>query len=71
MLFVGAGQDENLLRQKIDELALNDCITLCGKISDRELMKKIYARADLFLFPSLTLLLILFLWYNCNLYHHK
>lgn len=53
MLFVGAGQDENLLRQKIDELALNDCITLCGKISDRELMKKIYARADLFLFPSL------------------
>lgn len=53
MLYVGAGQDEEKLRLKIKELNLEKEIILCGKISDRELMKKIYARADIFLFPSL------------------
>lgn len=32
---------------------MNQDIIMCGKISDRELLANIYARADLFLFPSL------------------
>lgn len=53
MLYVGGGQDEEKLEEKIKQLQLNNEVILCGKITDRELMKKIYARADLFLFPSL------------------
>lgn len=53
MLYVGSGQDEEKLKEKIKKLSLDDEVILCGKISDRELMKKIYARADVFLFPSL------------------
>lgn len=53
MLYVGNGQDEDKLKERIEELQLYDEVLLCGRITDRELMKKIYARADLFLFPSL------------------
>ncbi len=53
MLFVGFGPDENKLKAKIKEHGLEDCVTLCGKVSDQDLLKKIYARADLFLFPSM------------------
>lgn len=53
MLYVGSGQDEDKLKEKIKELQLGNEVLLCGRITDRELMKKIYARADLFLFPSL------------------
>lgn len=53
MLYVGSGQDEEKLKEKIKELQLVNDVLLCGRVTDRELMKKIYARADLFLFPSL------------------
>lgn len=53
MLFVGNGQDEEKLKEKVQEMNLNNEVVLCGKVTDRELMKKIYARSDLFLFPSL------------------
>ncbi len=53
MLFVGSGPDENLLREKIKELKLEENVILCGKICDRDLIAKIYRRAHLFLFPSL------------------
>ena len=53
MLFVGSGQDENELRRIIDKNNMQQDIIMCGKISDRELLANIYARADLFLFPSL------------------
>lgn len=53
MLYVGSGQDEEKLKEKIKELQLANDVLLCGRVTDRELMKKIYARADLFLFPSL------------------
>ncbi len=53
MLYVGSGQDEEKLKEKIKELQLGNDVLLCGRVTDRELMKKIYARADLFLFPSL------------------
>lgn len=53
MLFVGTGQDEKELKNKIKEYNLEDRIILCGKISDRELLRDYYTRSDLFLFPSL------------------
>ncbi len=52
MLFVGSGFDEGKLRKRISDLGLEKEVILCGKITDRELLKKYYARADLFLFPS-------------------
>ncbi len=53
MLFVGSGPDLKKLQKKIDNLDLSDCVVLCGKISDRELLSKIFCRAKLFIFPSL------------------
>lgn len=53
MLFVGDGQDKKELENKIKEYKLEDKIILCGKCSDRELLKEYYASSDLFLFPSL------------------
>lgn len=53
MLFVGFGQDEEILRKKINELNLNKDVILCGKVTDREILSYYYERADLFLFPSI------------------
>ena len=53
MLFVGTGQDEKELIKEIERLSLNDKVIMCGKVTDRELLSKYYARSDLFLFPSL------------------
>jgi glycosyltransferase involved in cell wall biosynthesis len=54
MLFVGVGKDEELLKDYIRENDLENDVILCGKITDRELLTSLYARADLFLFPSLS-----------------
>ena len=53
MIFVGTGQDENDLLNYINELEISDNVIMAGKITDREELAKYYARADLFLFPSL------------------
>ena len=53
MLFVGNGQDEEELKKLIKELHLEKDVILCGKVTDRNLLAKYFARADLFLFPSL------------------
>lgn len=53
MLFVGDGQDKKELSLKIKEYGLEDRIILCGKCSDRDLLRDYYASSDLFLFPSL------------------
>lgn len=53
MLFVGSGQDENELKQVINKNELENDVVMCGKITDRELLANYYARADLFLFPSM------------------
>ena len=52
MLFVGTGQDENILKKHIKELNLENEIILCGKISNKEELEYYYKRAYLFLFPS-------------------
>ena len=51
MLFVGTGQDENILKEHIKKLKL-DNIIMCGKVTDRKILGYYYKRADLFLFPS-------------------
>ena len=53
MLFIGTGQDEDRLAKYIKEKGLDNKVLLCGKIMDRELLASYFARADLFLFPSM------------------
>lgn len=53
MLFVGAGQDEERLKEYIDQKGLNDNIIMSGRLEDRQDVIYAYSRADLFLFPSL------------------
>ena len=53
MLYVGTGQDENDLKSYINELGIAENVIMVGKITDRNELSKYYARADLFLFPSL------------------
>ena len=53
MLFIGNGQDMEELKKKIKEYKLDSDVILCGKITDRDLLASIYARSDLFLFPSM------------------
>ena len=52
MLFVGSGQDENILRNRVLKLGLDKNVIFCGKIINREELSYYYKRADLFLFPS-------------------
>ena len=50
---VGTGYAVHDIRMLIGELGLSHRVTLLGNIYDRERLKRIYAAADLFLFPSL------------------
>lgn len=52
MLYVGAGQDEDKLREKIKKLGLENEAKLTGKIMDRDILRALYLRTKLFLFPS-------------------
>lgn len=53
MFFVGSGYAASELHKKADELHLSPKVTFVGSITDRERLKRYYAAADLFLFPSL------------------
>ena len=53
MLYVGSGQDEDALKKHVTELGLNDRVIFTGRISEREKIAAVYARASLFLFPSM------------------
>ena len=53
MLYVGCGPDEKKLKLKIKEYGMYDCVYMTGKITNRVILSSIYARSDLFLFPSL------------------
>ena len=53
LYMVGMGYAVREIKQKIKELGLSHKVTLLGQIHDRELLKHIYAAADLFVFPSL------------------
>lgn len=52
MLYVGVGQDEEVLKEHINDLGLNNEVIMCGKITNRNVLAYYYKRADLFLFPS-------------------
>ena len=53
MFFVGTGYAEGEMKELVERLGIADKVTFVGRITDRELLKKYYAAADLFLFPSL------------------
>ena len=53
MIYVGSGVDEKRLKSRIKEYNMESDVILTGRITDRVLLSSIYARADLFLFPSL------------------
>lgn len=52
MIFVGQGYAEKELAELVRVLGLSDVVRFLGVIRDREEIKKLYARATLFLFPS-------------------
>ncbi len=53
LFMVGTGYAVREIRHKIKELGLAHRVTLLGNIHDRDRLKRIYAAADLFIFPSL------------------
>ena len=53
LMFVGPLEDGDKLLKKINEYGLNNDVIITGKIMDRDLIAKIYHRANLFVFPSL------------------
>ena len=52
MIFAGDGGDRSALERLVVKLGLSEKVLFTGKILDRELLKSLYARADLFLIPS-------------------
>jgi glycosyltransferase involved in cell wall biosynthesis len=53
MVFVGQGYAKPQLQSLVADLGIADKVLFHDVVFDRELLKAIYARADLFLFPSL------------------
>ena len=53
LFMVGTGYAVREIKHRIKQLGLRDNVTLLGNIHDREGLKRIYAAADLFIFPSL------------------
>lgn len=53
MIFIGDGPDVDQLKGRIKDYHLKKKVILTGLITDRELLKKIYMRANIFIFPSL------------------
>jgi glycosyltransferase involved in cell wall biosynthesis len=53
MLFVGEGYAKQNIENLIASYGLNYRVTFLGAIHDRDRLKRLYASADLFLFPSL------------------
>ncbi len=53
LLFAGEGYAKNKMEKLITRYKLNDRTKFLGAIHDRNRLKRIYASADLFLFPSL------------------
>jgi glycosyltransferase involved in cell wall biosynthesis len=53
MFFVGTGYAAEDLKQLVDDLGLSEKVEFVGSVFDRDELKKYYAAADLFLFPSI------------------
>ena len=53
IVFAGQGPDADKLHALADRLGLSENAVFTGHIADREILKGLYARADLFVFPPL------------------
>ncbi len=53
MVFVGTGYAQEAMQEMVKNLGLAPQTIFMGNLQDREFLKSLYARADLFLFPSL------------------
>lgn len=53
LFMLGTGYATAQIRNLVDELCLNDHVTMVGVVEDRNILKRYYAASDLFLFPSL------------------
>lgn len=53
MLVVGGGYAEEELKMLTEGLGLNQDVIFLGTITDRDRLKRIFCRADLFVFPSI------------------
>lgn len=53
MIFVGVGTELKELEEYVEKLGLSENVIFAGKVTDRDLLRAIYCRAKLFLFPSL------------------
>lgn len=53
LVSVGQGPDSERLLEMTKTLGLSDNVVFTGHLADRDLLKGLYARADLFVFPSL------------------
>ena len=52
MVFVGGGDDAGWLKERAEELGISSKVIFTGPVHDREVLRAINSRADLFLFPS-------------------
>jgi glycosyltransferase involved in cell wall biosynthesis len=53
LYFVGSGYALREMKQKVEQLGLNDKVTFVGSVTDRQTLSEYYMASDLFLFPSL------------------
>lgn len=53
MFFVGTGYAVDEMKALVDALSISEHVVFVGQVNDRLTLKKYYAAADLFLFPSL------------------
>ena len=53
MFFVGTGYAVDEMKALVDALSISEHVVFVGQVNDRSTLKKYYAAADLFLFPSL------------------
>lgn len=53
MLFVGTGYASDAMKEMVSGKALDRKVTFVGNVTERDIIRKYYAAADLFLFPSL------------------
>jgi len=53
MIFVGEGKSREDFETQVKQFKLENQVNFLGKILDRDILKSIFARADLFIFPSI------------------
>lgn len=54
LLLVGGGPQEQLIRQKVDELALSEYVIFTGRVS-HDLVQDYYNQVDIFVYPRLSM----------------